>query len=273
MINAQNRFGEEQSRPAIEIDRVDFSYNGQPVLRQVDLRIEAGDCVAFLGPNGGGKTTLIKLCLGLLRPGSGRIRLLGRDTSQGLEPILGRIGYVPQDLSLNPGFPITVLDLVLTGRLSPQRSRFRFDSADRAVARRALEEVGLWDRRSWRMDRLSGGQRQRVMIARALVTEPELIFLDEPTASVDKEWQVRLYHLFKELNRTSTLVVVSHDLSIISSYVKSVACINQSLHYHPRPEITADMISQTYQCPVELVAHGLPHRVLGEHVPPGEDHD
>ena len=221
------------ARPALEIDGVDFAYRSQPVLRQVILRIEAGDCVALLGPNGGGKTTLIKLCLGLLRPDSGRIRLLGQDTREGLEPILDRIGYVPQDMSLAPGVPITVLDLVLTGRLSPKRNRFKFDSRDREAAREALEAVGLWDRRNWRMDKLSGGQRQRVMIARALVTGPELIFLDEPTASVDKEWQVRLYHLFKELNKTATLVVVSHDLSIISSYIKSVACVNRSLHYHP----------------------------------------
>ena len=259
------------SKPVIEIDRLNFAYNGQPVLSEVDLRIQEGDCVAFLGPNGGGKTTLIKLCLGLLKPDTGRLRVLGREPGRDLEPILGRIGYVPQDLSLNPGFPITVLDLVLSGRLSPQRSRFRFSPEDRAAARRSLEEVGLWERREWRIHKLSGGQRQRVLIARALVTEPELIFLDEPTASVDKEWQVRLYHLFKELNRKATLVVVSHDLSIISSYIKSVACVNQSVHYHPRPEITADMISRTYQCPVELVAHGLPHRVLGEHDPPGGD--
>jgi zinc transport system ATP-binding protein len=263
----------------IEISRLNFAYHhrpgqrGQPVLGEVDLSILKGDCVALLGPNGGGKTTLIKLCLGLLRPDSGSIKILGQEVGQGLKQVIGRIGYVPQDLSLNPGFPITVLDLVLTGRLAPGRGRFRFNKEDRAAARQALEEVGLWERRGWRMDRLSGGQRQRVMLARALVTQPELLFLDEPTASVDKEWQTRLYDLFKELNKKATLVVVSHDLSVISSYVKSVACVNQSLHYHPRPEITADMLSQTYRCPVELVAHGLPHRVLGEHDHGGGEHD
>ncbi len=265
------------SGPVIEISRVGFAYHRQPVLSEVSLSIREGDCVALLGPNGGGKTTLIKLCLGLLRPDTGSIRLFGRDVEKELKPVLGRIGYVPQDLSLAPGFPITVLDLVLTGRLSPQRSGMGFSRADREAARQALEEVGLWKRRGWRIDRLSGGQRQRVMIARALATRPELLFLDEPTASVDREWQVRLYDLFKELNKKAALVVVSHDLSVISSYVKSVACVNQNVHYHPRPEITADMISRTYQCPVELVAHGLPHRVLGEHehLPerPGEGHD
>ena len=261
------------SEPVIELSGVDFAYQRQPVLSKVDLSIQPGDCVALLGPNGGGKTTLIKLCLGLLKADSGRVRILGRDVERGLRPVLGRIGYVPQEPNLTPAFPITILDLVLTGRLSPRHKRIGYDRADRQAAREALERVGLWERRGWRIDRLSGGQRQRVMIARALATRPELLFLDEPTASVDREWQVRLYNLFKELNHEATLVVVSHDLSVISSYVKSVACVNQNVHYHPQPEITAEMISQTYQCPVELVAHGLPHRVLSEHEAPGQDRD
>jgi len=251
--------------PVIEIQNLNFAYNRQPVLSQVDLVIREGDCVALLGPNGGGKTTLLKLCLGLLKPDSGRVTVLGRDMGREPGQVLGRIGYVPQDLSLNPGFPITALDLVLTGRLAPGRNRFGFSRRDRAAAQGALETVGLGDRSGWRVDRLSGGQRQRVMIARALVTEPELLFLDEPTASVDREWQARLYDLFLELNQRSTLVIVSHDLSIVASHIKSVACVNQTVHHHPRPEITARMIQETYQCPVELIAHGLPHRVLAEH--------
>lgn len=244
---------------------LNFSYGDQPVLENIDLTISRGDCVAFLGPNGGGKTTLVKLCLGLLAPSSGKLKVLGRDAAQGLPPVLGRIGYVPQDINPGAGFPISALDLVLTGRLKPGGGRWGWSRADHKAARLALERMGLWDRRHGRVDTLSGGQRQRLMIARALAGEPELLFLDEPTASLDRQWQTLAHDLFKDLNKSVTIVLVSHDISVIASHIKSVACINQVLHYHPRPEITADMLSQTYQCPIELIAHGLPHRVLAEH--------
>lgn len=257
---------------AIEIENLDFAYGRQPVLSQVSLRIEEGDFVALLGPNGGGKSTLLKLCLGLLRPRRGSIRLLGREVGPGPNPVLGRIGYVPQETDGAKGFPVTVRDLVLTGRLRQGRLSWRWSGEDRAAAARSLEMVGMWNRRSWRLDRLSGGQRQRVMIARALVCEPELIFLDEPVASVDQEWQARLFELFQELNQRATIVMVSHDLTAVSSHVRSVACVNEQVHYHPRPEITAQMLSETYKCPVELIAHGLPHRVLADHGPEGEGH-
>ena len=154
---------------------------------------------------------------------------------------------------------------MLTGRLVPGRRRRGWSGRDREAARKALEMVGLWQRRNWRLASLSGGQRQRVMIARALACEPELLFLDEPTASVDRSWQTKLYELFRDLARTATVIMVSHDLTAISSYVKSVACVNQQVHYHPRPELTPELLSATYNCPVELIAHGIPHRVLGAH--------
>jgi len=259
--------------PAIAINDLDFAYNAQTVLSRVNLTIAAGDFVALLGPNGGGKSTLIKLCLGLLAPQRGSITVLGQKVRAGRNPALGRIGYVPQDFRGSAGFPVTVEDLVLTGRLAPGRRHAWFwSSEDRAAAREALEWVGLFHRRAWRLDRLSGGQRQRVMIARALVSNPELIFLDEPVASVDQKWRGKLMGLFRELNQSATIVLVSHDVTAISSHVKSVTCVNREVHYHPQPEITAQMLSQAYNCPVELIAHGLPHRVLGSH-DCGGDHD
>ena len=251
--------------PVIELSGVDFAYGREPVLSGVDLSVSTGDFVALLGPNGGGKTTLVKLCLGLLKPDAGRLSILGREISQGLGPVLGRVGYVPQEIKTNQDFPITAWDLVLTGRLSPGRGRLGWSKKDRAAAREALELVGLWQRRNWRLAGLSGGQRQRVMIARALACEPEVLFLDEPTASVDRSWQTKLYELFRDISQKATVVMVSHDLTAVSSYVKSVACVNQKVHYHPRPELTADLLSATYNCPVELIAHGIPHRVLGVH--------
>jgi zinc transport system ATP-binding protein len=251
----------------MEIENLDFAYGRQPVLSGVNLRIEEGDYVALLGPNGGGKSTLLKLCLGLLKPRRGLIRLLGREVGPGHNPVLSRIGYVPQDSRVSNGFPITVRDLVLTGRLKQGRFNWRWTGEDRAAVAKSLELVGMWERRGWRLDRLSGGQRQRVMIARALACRPELLFLDEPVASVDQEWQAKLFELFQELNRRTTIILVSHDLTAVSSHVRSVACVNERVHYHPRPEITARMLSETYRCPVEIIAHGLPHRVLADHGP------
>jgi zinc transport system ATP-binding protein len=257
---------------AIEIQNLDFAYSNQPVLSGVNLSIEQGDFVAFLGPNGGGKSTLLKLCLGLLTPQKGTIKILGQEIRHGHNPALARIGYVPQNFEGSIGFPVSVEDLVLTGRLSPGRYAWFWSKEDRAATREALELVGLWHRRAWRLDRLSGGQRQRVMIARALSSNPEIIFLDEPVASVDQQWQARLFELFKDLNREATIVLVSHDMTAISSHVKSVTCVNEQVHYHPQPQITPQMLSEAYKCPVELIAHGVPHRVLARHDSCGDDH-
>ncbi len=246
--------------PVIEIDGLTYALNGEPILQNVDLSIEDGDFTAVIGPNGGGKTTLLKLMIGLLRPDQGRIRILGGSPDQ----VAHRIGYVAQETDTNRSFPITVLDVVLMGRLKPFRGWSRREGGDRNTARRVLEQLEMWEHRGRRIGELSGGQRQRVLIARALATEPEILLLDEPTASVDVQHQTEFYDLLKELNRTVTIVIVCHDMMIISAYVKSVACVNRCVHFHDKAEVTQEMVDM-YHCPVELVAHGLPHRVLGEH--------
>ena len=245
----------------IEIRNLSFSFNGSVVLRDVNLQINRRDFLALMGPNGGGKTTLLRLMLGLLETQRGTIRILGRPPREAAH----RIGYVPQYIHVNQHFPISVLDVVLTGRLRTGRGWARHRSADRATAQKALEKLGMWDYRDRRIGDLSGGQRQRVFIARALVTEPEILFLDEPTSSVDTQGQSDLYHLLKELNERVTILIVSHDLMVLSSYVKSVACVNRQLLYHDAAEVTAEMLDMAYHCPVELVAHGLPHRVFCDH--------
>ncbi|AOY58883.1 MULTISPECIES: metal ABC transporter ATP-binding protein [Desulfococcus] len=249
-----------KASPAVDIRKVSFSYNGQSVLQDVDLTLEAGDFTALIGPNGGGKTTLLKLMIGLLTPNSGDIRILGEPPRR----IAHRLGYMPQEIGINRHFPISVLDVVLMGRLDPARRWGGYSSTDRAAAQKALEAVNMWEFRRRRIGELSGGQRQRVFIARALVAEPDILFLDEPTASVDAVHQENLFDLLKVLNETVTIIIVNHDLMVISSYVKSVACVNRRLHYHGGNEITEDMI-RMYQCPVELIAHGIPHRVLRTH--------
>ncbi|MBU0986562.1 MAG: ABC transporter ATP-binding protein [Proteobacteria bacterium] len=246
----------------IEVRDVWFSHNAIPVLKAVNLTVRRGDFIALLGPNGGGKTTLIKLMLGLLKPEQGTVRVFGKPPGDAAH----RIGYMPQHLSFNQNFPISVLDVVLMGRLRPGRGWSMYTRKDKIAAQRALERVEMSEQRSWRIGELSGGQRQRVFIARALVDEPEVLFLDEPTASVDTKHQTDLYDILKELNQTVTIVVVSHDIGVISSHVKSVACVNQQVFYHDSAEINEDMLEKAYQCcSVELVAHGLPHRVLQTH--------
>jgi zinc transport system ATP-binding protein len=253
--------GETTKSHVVEVQDVWFSYNDHPVLMGINLNIRQADFLAVLGPNGGGKTTLVKLILGLLKPDRGSIRIFGKDPAHAGH----MMGYVPQDTHINKGFPISVLDVTLMGRLGQQGRSWKYSSQDRDLAEKALKKVGILDYKDRLINQLSGGERQRAYIARALVSEPEILFLDEPTSSVDQEWQTHLYELLQELNRTVTIVVVSHDISILSSYVKSVACVNRSLYFHDAAEITKGMLESIYHCPVELVAHGLPHRVLEMH--------
>ncbi len=250
-----------------EIRNLSFAYNGQPVLRDVNLEIEEGDFIAMIGPNGGGKTTLLKLILGLLKPQGGLVRVLGKSPRQASP----HIGYVPQNVHINRHFPVTALDVVLMGTLAPRGMRAGSRAADRRAALEALERMGVGALAEKKIGALSGGQRQRVFIARAMVTRPRLMLLDEPTASIDTRGQAEFFHILRELNRETTILVVSHDLLAISTHVKSVACVNRSLHHHHQAEITADMLESMYPCtdeavcPVELIAHGLPHRVLKDH--------
>jgi zinc transport system ATP-binding protein len=203
----------------------------------------------------------------LFAPEKGTVRVLGRPPQK----VSHRIGYVPQDVHINKNFPVSALDVVLMGNIRPGRGWSRPSRQDRAAAMEALRLVEMGAFGNQRIGELSGGQKQRVLVARALVTNPELLFLDEPTASIDTKGQGEFYALLKELNKTITIIIVSHDLMVISGYVKSVACVNQRFHYHGHAEITGEMVEMMYHCtaedtcPVELIAHGLPHRVLHEH--------
>ena len=255
------------SHSIVEIRDVSFAYNGEPVLEDINLDIRPQDFIAMIGPNGGGKTTLLKLILGLLSPDQGSVRVDGKSAPKASSSV----GYVPQDVHINPNFPITVEDVVLVGKLEARKRWTRNSAANRKDALEALERLDMADHAGKKIGTLSGGQCQRVFIARALVTQPKLLLLDEPTASIDTKGQADFYALLKELNRDITILVVSHDLLVVSRYIKSVACVNRRLHYHDQAEITGEMLETMYPCtveevcPVELVAHGLPHRVLSEH--------
>lgn len=252
--------------PAFELDAVSFAYDGSPVLAGASLAIGRGEFVAVLGPNGGGKSTLLKLLLGLLKPTEGTVRVFGTSPHEAAP----RVGYMPQFTQSGRAFPISVMQTALMGRLTRRSHWPWWPKADRDKAMECLDRAGVAHLADKALGDLSGGQRQRVFIARALACDPEMLLLDEPTASVDPEGKVSLQELLGELAKTLTVVLVSHDVSVISNHVTSVACVNRTVHYHPRPEITPEMFGMMYQCgphgcPVELIAHGIPHRVLARH--------
>ncbi len=233
------------------------------VLENINLELVAGDFLGLIGPNGGGKSTLLKAMLGLIKPDRGSIALFG------LHPAAARsrVGYMPQKTVFDQSFPINVLDVVLMGRYSRKGLMHRYDSVDRQAALKALEAVGMQDRAMREIGALSGGEQQRVFVARSLVSDPELLLLDEPTAGVDSAQQTEFYDLLCHLNRDLriAIVLVSHDVTAISKYVSKIACLNQRLYYHDSKELSNDDIEKAYGCPVEMIAHGMPHRVLREH--------
>jgi len=248
--------------PIVEMRDLWLSLKGRPILEAVDLTLEEGDYLGLIGPNGSGKTTLLRVILGLLSPDRGTVRVFGQEPAQAR----GRIGYVPQYTRFDADFPMSVLDVVLMGRLAGRGLFRRQSDGDRDVALSSLEKVEMTDLAGRQIGKLSGGQLQRVMIARALAVEPRLLLLDEPTASLDTRVGVSVYELLKALSREVTLVLVSHDIGVISRYVRTVACLNRRLYYHRSKEITPEMFEAAYGCPVDLVAHGHAHRVLADHL-------
>ncbi len=237
--------------PPIQLIDLDFSYGSTPVLEQVNLTINDKEFVSVVGPNGGGKTTLLKLLLGLIEPQNGSVSIFGKT------PTLGRklIGYLPQHAHLDAQFPVTALDVVLMGRLGKTRGFGFYTKIDRSAARDMLNRVGLSTLENRPLTTLSGGQRQRVLIARALVSEPRLLLLDEPTSSLDDYMERKLYDLLKELNKEFAVVVVSHDISFVSSYVEKVVCVNRQVHVHPTSEIDENIIHDMYGDSIHMVRH------------------
>ncbi|MBI5248768.1 MAG: ABC transporter ATP-binding protein [Desulfomonile tiedjei] len=237
--------------PVIVIKDLSFSYDGHPVLEDVNLSIPKGDFVSVVGPNGGGKTTLLKLILGLLRPSRGQVQVFGVTP----EEARSRIGYMPQHSQLDPQFPATVLDVALMGRLGHGRPFGRYSRKDKEIVWRALEQVGLHDLRKKAFSSISGGQRQRLFIARALACEPDLLLLDEPTANLDMVMEGDLYELLHTLNQWLTVVMVSHDLGFVSRVVKNVICVKRKVLMHATSEITGEIINEIYGSPMRMVRH------------------
>lgn len=236
--------------PVIQLSGVTFQYEQSAIVTNVDLVIYRGDFACLVGPNGGGKTTLLKLMLGVLEPTKGSVRVLGRPPRESRR----RLGYMAQASTLDPRFPITVIEVVLMGRLGERQLGF-FTRADRAFARECLNDVGLADMADRSFSRLSGGQRQRVLIARALACEPEILLLDEPTSNVDVGVEEQLYSLLQELNRRLTLVIVSHDVGFVSKYPRTAICVNRSVHVHHSRDLTGEVIQNLYGREIRVLSH------------------
>ncbi|MCC7576807.1 MAG: ABC transporter ATP-binding protein [Methanomethylovorans sp.] len=245
----------------VELQDIWVSYGDVTVLEAVDLIIQDKDFLGIIGPNGGGKSTLLKVILGLITPDRGIVKLLGDN------PVKTRkhVGYVPQYASFNLNFPISVWEVVLMGRMNTVGSLRRYGKKDHDAAQEALKKVKMLEYKDRQISELSGGQRQRVFIARSLVTDPKLLILDEPATGVDFVMQKEFYELLRELKQHISIIMVSHDISAISVYVDKVACLNRKLHYHNSKELSPEDLDASYGCPVEMLAHGMPHRVLKLH--------
>ncbi|NOZ54309.1 MAG: ABC transporter ATP-binding protein [Gammaproteobacteria bacterium] len=235
----------------IAIDEVSFSYNGPAVLDKVNLFVRQGEFLGLVGPNGGGKSTLLKIILGLLSPAKGEIFVLGKPPKKGRAVI----GYVPQYAAFERNFPITVEETVLLGRVGKTRMLWRYCVDDHHSVNVALQKCEINNLRHRRLNTLSGGQFQRVLIARALVSDPEILILDEPTANIDLRVEENIFDLLKKLNVHSTIIVVSHDIGFISEYVTRVACLNRTLVCHETAAISGKSIEELYGVSVHMIQH------------------
>jgi len=245
----------------VEIRNLSAGYGQNIVLRDVNLSIQPFDFVGVIGPNGGGKTTLLKALLGLLSPISGEINFSEAMT----EGNSHRIGYLPQINNIDRKFPVTVFDVVRSGLMSRKRLTGRYNSEENDRANDLMSEMGISGIRMKAIGELSGGQIQRALLCRALVNSPKLLILDEPNTYVDNRFERELYEKLKVLNEKLAILLVSHDLGTISTYVKSYACVNGSLHYHSGNKVTPELL-KSYECPIQIISHGeIPHTVLYNH--------
>lgn len=239
-----------ENMSVIRINDVNFSYDGTHVLENVNLEIRQKEFLSMVGPNGGGKTTLLKIILGLLKPNSGTVSIFGTSPEKARDGI----GYMPQYALFDPQFPVSVMDVVLMGRLRDHR-RGHYSKADKKAVMEALDEVEMTPFYKQSFSALSGGQRQRVLLSRALVGRPELLLLDEPTANVDLEIEQKLYAILKELNKRMTIIMVTHDLGFVSHMVQRVICVKKKVVIHPVTKINGKLIREIYGHEIRMVRH------------------
>ncbi len=244
-------------RKLIELENVWGGYSGQTVLSNVSLPVFENDYIGIIGPNGGGKTTLIKLILGLIKPTKGLIHSYLQNGET--------IGYLPQQSHIDRKFPIRVKDIVVSGLMSHKGIFKRYTSSDTEQAEALLKQMGILHLRNKTIGEISGGQFQRVLICRAIISNPKLLILDEPNTFVDNKFEKELYEALGEFNQRMAIMMITHDVGTISYFVKTIACVNNHLHYHPSNIITAEQLA-SYNCPIQIITHGdVPHTVLQKH--------
>lgn len=244
------------SQPLVILDKVSTGYFSEPVLKEVSLEVFPEDFIGVIGPNGGGKTTLVKAILGLLPVFSGKVVFpQGRPGT----------GYLPQVSQIDKSFPITVREVVSSGLKAGSNWFPHLTRKQRDQVSRMLDEAGIAGLAGRPIGELSGGQLQKAMLCRALINNPQLLILDEPNTFVDKYFEEDLYRWLRDLNRNMAIMLISHDIGTISPIIKTIACVNGTLHYHPSNQISEEVL-KVYNCPVDIIAHGpIPHRVLKEH--------
>ena len=254
----------------IEINNLTVGYENKPnVLKDVSLTIYDDDFLGNFGPNGGRKTTLLKSILGLIKPQSGTISFY--DNGQKVPSV--NIGYLPQINQIDKKFPISVSEVILSGLTLRKQLFRRYTAEDRQKVRKAAHRLGIEHLLSRSIGELSGGQLQRVLLGRAIIDNPKLIILDEPSTYVDKLFETNFYKLLGDINKDIAIMLVSHDVGTIISMVKNIACVNQELHYHSGSNISQEWLAGAYDsCPIEILGHGsLPHRVLMQHNHPEDE--
>lgn len=248
---------------------VGVTYDGVEALEHVNLEIGEKDFLGVIGPNGGGKTTLVKAILGTV-PHTGEVKL-APELFRGSERL---IGYMPQISNFDRAFPISILEVVMSGLQGRRGFRSRYTKADRSKALQLLNEAGIAEAARHPVGEVSGGQLQRALLCRAIIAEPRLLILDEPTNFVDNKFEKALYDSLRELNKRMAIVMVSHDIGTITSVVKEIVCVNRHVHRHHSNILTEEQL-RNYDCPIQIVSHGMvPHTVLEHH--PGDccrDHE
>jgi len=247
---------------AIDIHDLSVRYDHIYAIEDINLQIDYGDFAGIIGPNGSGKSTLLKAMLGLVTPCTGTVRVLGTDP----ELARSQMAYVPQTVRVDKYFPISVREVILMGRMVGKTGFLHsYSQEDHEIVQECMRQLEISDLADRQIGQLSGGQFRRVLVARALVVKPRLLLLDEPTASLDAHSSSQIFSLLKGLNGKMTIILVTHDTMAISSYLKTIVCINHTLFYHGDPNLSPDLINEVYGCPVDLLAHGMPHRVFDHH--------
>ena len=222
----------------LTLEHITAAYDTKVVLRDVGLTVWENDFLGIIGPNGGGKTTLLKV----------------------------NIGYLPQINKIDKRFPISVREVIASGLMAQTRGARHLSKQQQQRVAEVIVWMGLDALSRRAIGELSGGELQRVMLGRAIVSRPQMLILDEPNTYVDQKFESKLYDLLREINQDTAVVLVSHDVGTVLSLVKNVACVNESLHYHPGADVSEEWMDEVYRCPIELVGHGeLPHRILKRH--------